>query len=278
MSALSQLLSTGNFIPVNKVLAKAIGLEESIILGELLTEFNYWEANDKLIDGMFYCTAEKLEDNTTLTEYRQRKAIKNLVEAGILKQEIKGMPATRYFVINEDVLIDIIFQTSSKEIKELVPKKLQPSNNINIKTKNNKISLSKDKDIGHFEFGKVVNKTLDNENAKAFVKLYEEKCFNLPKISKLTDARIKAINKLTWKYEVADILKVFELANESDFLTGKNDRGWKANMDFILREDKFINILEGKYGGKQISKKQTSTDIGRTSERAEKGEVVHEKF
>mgnify|MGYP005796865919 CR=1 FL=1 len=30
---------------------------------------------------------------------------------------------------------------------------------------------------------------------------------------------------------------------------GKNDRGWKADFDFLMRVDKATSILEGKYGG-----------------------------
>lgn len=29
---------------------------------------------------------------------------------------------------------------------------------------------------------------------------------------------------------------------------GKNDRGWKADFDFLMRVDKATSILEGKYG------------------------------
>lgn len=28
---------------------------------------------------------------------------------------------------------------------------------------------------------------------------------------------------------------------------GKNDRGWKADFDFLMRVDKATSILEGKY-------------------------------
>ena len=271
MSALSQLLSNGNFIPVNKVLAKAIGLEESIILGELLTEFNYWEANDKLIDGeMFYCTAEKLEDNTTLTEYRQRKAIKNLIEAGILEQQVKGMPATRYFRINEYVLIDIIFQTSSEKIKELDPKKLQPSNNINIKTKN-KISLSKDKDIGHFEFGKSKQpeQTLYSR-CIAHIREFTDNS-NMQKILQDFLASMSQMKKLKGEKQFISILNKLKSITE--------DPGKQIKVIQYSIEHGYATFYDCLHDQRSYNKgKPASTDIGRTSERAKKGEVVHEKF
>ena len=256
-----------NFFSVQGWMRTKLGLSgNDLIVYAIIYGFSQTE------DQKFTGSLQYLADWCGATKQGILKNLKNLVDKGLISREnkiIKGVNCVEYY------------STKLNGAFNLVERGIQLSltnNIIDNKANIEDISLSKDKDMGHFEFGKVVNKTLDNENAKAFVKLYEEKCFNLPKVSKLTDARIKAINKLTKKYEVADILKVFELANESDFLTGRNDRGWKANIDFILREDKFINILEGKYGGRQVSKKQTSTDIGRTSERAKKGEVVHEKF
>ena len=93
--------------------------------------------------------------------------------------------------------------------------------------------------------------------------MYTNHCINLPHVSKLTDARIKAINHIMKKYSREEIITVLDNANESQFLTGNNDRGWKANIDFILREDKFVSILEGKYNNKPKMSKQASSDMGR---------------
>lgn len=39
--------------------------------------------------------------------------------------------------------------------------------------------------------------------------------------------------------------------NESAFCLGANDRGWKADFDFLCRPDTHAKVLEGKYDGKQ---------------------------
>jgi DNA-binding transcriptional regulator GbsR (MarR family) len=113
----------------------------------------------------------------------------------------------------------------------------------------------------------LISKDINNSQKVEEIKnLYNSHCTNLPKIAKLTDKRIKAIGSLLKKYSIEEITQVFDIANESDFLMGKNDRGWKADLDFILREDKFINILEGKYGGhRKINR--ISSDMGRTANR-----------
>lgn len=103
-----------------------------------------------------------------------------------------------------------------------------------------------------------------------FVKLYNELCPNLPKCIKHTDNRDKAISKIVKKYSLEDIRTVFTKANDSEFLTGKNDRGWTASIDFILRDDKFVSILEGKYDGKQrtnVSSEEPLTEDRRANKK-----------
>lgn len=95
----------------------------------------------------------------------------------------------------------------------------------------------------------IISKDIIDSNTQKFIDEYHSMC-NLPKVVKITDKRKKAIQKILQKYSWEEIREVFYLADQSSFLNGLNDRGWKADIDFILREDKFINILEGKYGGK----------------------------
>lgn len=250
MSLLKQLANS-NYISVNKTLIKTVGLEEAILLGELCSEYDYWEEHNQLTeDGYFYATIEKIEENTTLSEYQQRKAVNTLKNLDILETSLKGLPATRYFRINENKLFSFL-RTSSEKTKELVPEKFQLSNNKNNKNKSKKPLIDKS-----------IKGIPEKPNSQQIIDMYNNLCTNLPKCLKLTDKRSKAIKKLLDKYGIADIETVFTKANESDFLMGKNDRGWKADIDFILREDKFVCILENKYGGKQKVSSKAGTDIG----------------
>ena len=138
-----QLLASRNYITVNKDLIKIIGLEETIILGELASEHNYYIDKEELEDGYFYSTIDNIEANTSLSEYRQRKAINTLKEKDILDIKVKGIPAKRYIKINEDQVLNLLniknlnnLSTSSLKIKELELKKLK--GNKNIINKNNK--------------------------------------------------------------------------------------------------------------------------------------------
>lgn len=157
------------------------------------------------------------------------------------------------------------FPSLPNKISEAASENFRP-NNINNNLVNNQ-SISKDIDcMEKFHFGKTVSKETTTNEVDSFKALYNEYCFNLPKISKLTDTRIKAIKKILKKYNREEIITVLTNANNSAFLTGNNDRGWKANIDFILREDKFVNILEGRYNTKVKLSKQVSSDMGRHNE------------
>lgn len=144
-----QLLGTRNYIVVNKELIKIIGLEETIILGELASEYNYYLEKEELEDGCFYSTIENIENNTGLNEYKQRKAINNLKDKKIIEVKIKGIPAKRYIKLNEEQVINILnnkfsnnLRTSSLKFTELELKNLKGNNNkINNNKNNNKYNI-----------------------------------------------------------------------------------------------------------------------------------------
>ena len=88
-------------------------------------------------------------------------------------------------------------------------------------------------------------------NYQQILDLFNEKCPSLPKALTLTDKRKKAIKARLRKYSIDDFIKVFEAAEQSPFLRGEKSTGehanWKATIDFLLREDKFVAALEGQY-------------------------------
>lgn len=112
MSVLKTIASR-NFITVNKLLAHYIGLNESIILGELASEWDYYNEMEQLEpDGYFYVTVEKLWLNTTIKEDLQRKVLKNLENYGIVEISYRGIPRKRFIKLNEQAIEDIIDKAS----------------------------------------------------------------------------------------------------------------------------------------------------------------------
>lgn len=93
--------------------------------------------------------------------------------------------------------------------------------------------------------------------------IYNKNCPNLPQVQKLTDKRNKAIDVFLKEFTEEQFTLICQTANNTDFLIGKNDDGWRADFDFLMRVDKATNILEGKYGGtKGQAKTKNNTNVG----------------
>lgn len=81
------------------------------------------------------------------------------------------------------------------------------------------------------------------------VDAYNQNCGSLPKATKLTEKRKRAIRTCMAQGFTADeICEAFHKAASTPFLTGENDRFWRANFDFIIKTDNLQKILEGAYG------------------------------
>lgn len=153
MNGISKLLSTDGYIQVNKALIKKLGLHESIMIGELCAEYNYWESQGKLDNDMFYSTRENIEENTGLSEHFQRKALATLKEQGIIEVTKRGIPAVNYYKINFDKLLTILSTScSSRRQQETETVDLNNNKQTNIKNKeSNSKELLQNSD---FQFGK----------------------------------------------------------------------------------------------------------------------------
>lgn len=114
------------------------------------------------------------------------------------------------------------------------------------KGKENKVKESKIKESK-------VNKKEKEDKRKEIVEIYNASCTNLPAVQKVTDKRNKQIDEFIKNFTIEQFKEICCIANNSDFLTGKNDRGWKADFDFVLRIDKATKILEGKYNNAKPS-------------------------
>lgn len=77
---------------------------------------------------------------------------------------------------------------------------------------------------------------------------YNEICTSLPKVTAYTDARVRAVKtRLKSGYTVEDFRKIFTMAQKSEFLCGKNDRGWTANFDWLIKDSNIGKVLDGVY-------------------------------
>lgn len=106
---LTQMLASRNYIILNKPIAKILGINASIMLGELCSEYEYWKSTDQLDEEYFYSTAQNIREHTTLTRKSQDSAIGKLKEYGIIETKLMGLPAKRYFKINQEKIGELLY-------------------------------------------------------------------------------------------------------------------------------------------------------------------------
>ena len=84
------------------------------------------------------------------------------------------------------------------------------------------------------------------EIAKRIVDMFNIQCPSLPKVIKITDARIKTIMARLKDYSEDEIETAFVKAENSPFLRGEI-KDWRASFDWIMNPNNIVSVLEGKY-------------------------------
>ena len=91
--------------------------------------------------------------------------------------------------------------------------------------------------------------------------MYNATCVSFPRLTRLSEKRKRAIKARLRKYSIDDIQRVFEIAEESDFLKGENNRNWSATFDWMMNDANMAKILDGNYKNKNI--KPTKPPVSR---------------
>lgn len=97
------------------------------------------------------------------------------------------------------------------------------------------------------------DKNVKNEDIcyQQIADMYNNTCVSFPRLTKLSDARKKAIKARLKTYTADDLQKAFKMAEQSDFLKGSNNRNWSATFDWMLKDTNIAKILDGNYANKQ---------------------------
>ncbi len=102
-----------------------------------------------------------------------------------------------------------------------------------------------DKNPPEIDIEKEIEIKIDYNN---IIEIYNFNCPNLPQVKKITEKRKRMIRTFLKEFTEEQFAEICKMANNNSFLTGKNNRGWKADFDFLMRVDKATSVLEGKYG------------------------------
>lgn len=95
--------------------------------------------------------------------------------------------------------------------------------------------------------------------------LYNSICKSYPRLTKISEKRKKAINaRIKTGYTLEDFQKVFEKAESSNFLKGKNKRDWSATFDWLICDSNMAKVLDGNYDntkGDEVSEPKDSVSV-----------------
>lgn len=125
---------------------------------------------------------------------------------------------------------------------------------------NTEIEIDIEKDID-IEKEKDIDINLSKEKVKKerfpcqqIADMYNNTCVSFPRLVSLSDARKKAIKARLNTYSLENFQTLFEKAEASDFLKGKNDRNWSATFDWLIKDANMAKVLDGNYDNKDNKK------------------------
>lgn len=278
---MNNLLINDRPLIVYRKLAKEVGVTEAIILQQI----HFWtQEKGKVKDGRrwTYSThkewADQLEFCSEKTVYR---ATKKLEELGLLisaNYNKHKFDKTKWYSINyenlknldsglnkvEKPLNDAFGQNDHTHLDKMArPSSQNDHTHLDKMTRtipknilrNNTNTLSSSNEEGKEE----ENTQQERINYTLIKKTFNETCINMPKIRGLSEKRKQTIKARIKKTSLEDMLEMFKKASESDWLNGKNPYNWVADFDWLLKENNYLSILEGKHDNR--GKKNKNDDL-----------------
>lgn len=191
-------------------------------------------ANDR---GECWPSVDTLAAKCSLSDRTVQKAIKQLKAWGIIRTvEVPG----RSHMFTVDPRKSFTPENPSPpKISAKPPKQIHPRGEAaSPKPSKNHQEPSKDSASGDAPL--TANEVLEGWNELA-------QAHGLAQVRKLTDARRRKVLAQAKRFTVPDWQAVFAKIAQSPFLKGDNRQGWRCDFDFILSENNFVKILEGKY-------------------------------
>lgn len=105
-----------NYYSLNKTLVSRLGIEEAFFICLLAEAEQLFKGHEK--DGYFFQTSKEIEARSGLSSYKQRTIIARLEEKGLIKTDLKGIPAKRYFKLEYENISNFIFEEEKEEVEE----------------------------------------------------------------------------------------------------------------------------------------------------------------
>lgn len=273
------LKNTGRAIAYRPNLARLFG---GVVAEIFFEQIFYWQDKADPVLGV-YKTQEELEIETGLSRKEQETARKLLREKGVLIETHKRLEHRMYYKIDCEKLDELLaaLANDTNEHSRIPKSDIREGDKVAfVNTRDYNTRLHTDNPLplngesANAEHSEIVG--ADNPHtgkkqnsikvsysavAETYNHLVKELNSNLPLIanpSQLSDKRKKAIKKLAQVFikrfdidndvesALAEYFRDF-LQSATNFYFGENNRGWKADFEYILRETTLDKVLEGNW-------------------------------
>ena len=190
--------------------------------------------------GSFASSYRQIANETNLSEREVRTALKHLIAT----EEVTVIRHTKFSVFtikNYDK-----YQSSDTVIDTRATHERHTSDS-------QSTTIEEDKKGRREEYNNTSSAEKPDEHIFTTIReLYNSVCGSYPRLVKMSEKRKKAIRaRRNSGYTVDDFKTVFEKAEASDFLKGKNNRNWSADFDWMTSDSNMAKILEGKYDNRE---------------------------
>ena len=237
-----------------------------VLFLHLLLKANYeekkWRGN-KIEKGQILTTITTLSEETRLTPQQIRTCIKKLESTG----EIVAKRANGITLINIEkwgFFQQDLSQKGNRGANEGQTKGNQRANQGQTKQEGNYEKTPENQGLEGIEEEKERKEAKErNKEYKEYKEreereekkniyqliadMYNATCVSLPRCTKLSETREKALRARLRRYTVEDFKRVFEIAENTDFLKGANARNWSANFDWLIKDGNMAKVLDGNY-------------------------------
>lgn len=98
-----------------------VTLTGSVTAALMLSQALYWQRRCKDPEGWWYKTRDDWFEETGLSRYEQEGARKRLRKLGVMQEHLRGVPATIWYRVNEDLLLEDLPKVAQQKASNPVP-------------------------------------------------------------------------------------------------------------------------------------------------------------
>ena len=157
--------------------------------------------------------------------------------------ELEGLALTLFILIKPQLAANLKRREDGKHGG-------RPKKTIGFENKNHRLSKSGAEKKPNVNVNVNVNENVnvnDDYYIESVREIFNSSCIFMKPCQAITKKRAEAIKELLEAYSIEEVKKTFEKANKTDWLIGKNDKGWKATFDWLIDVDHFTRVMEGAY-------------------------------